>query len=397
MKRLAVAALLHAVRGCCSVVPARSVRRAKSGVPAADVPRPGPVPGQPAHQRARVPGGDRSQTGRRDLHRPHRGAVSRRSWRACLPPPPARKTAGDSRGGQGQGAKTRRQSRTEKPPARKAPSDTRRSLSDKLGQPGAHLHVRPRQRHHLPGGRQVAPGRSGPRTSPPKSTSEAISTAPPSDIVDASQEGPRTRKSPPARSRSRSRSRALLARTISPIALHQLAGDRGHVPVGLHLGAGARGHGGRLAGILEQRQDALGEPRRVVGQRAELAVLARQAFGAHARRDHRDSRRERLQQFHPHARAAQDRADEHRVARQRLAHVLHEPEHFERTRNNRRRHARGGGSDPTTTSRASRLAAPGSAAAPPATNQSSATRFGSWRKLPRNSMVSGSRPQARNS
>ena len=75
-----------------------------------------------------------------------------------------------------------------------------------------------------------------------------------------------------------------------------------------------------------------GESRRVIGQRADLAIFIRQPLRAHTRRNHRDSGRKRLQQFYSDARARQDRADEYGVAHQRLAHIFHEADHLDRLR-----------------------------------------------------------------
>ena len=93
--------------------------------------------------------------------------------------------------------------------------------------------------------------------------------------------------------------------------------------MGFHFGARAGRHSGPLFGILEQLQHAVRELRGTVGQEAELALPARQPFGADGGGDRRDSRRESLQQLHAHARSAENRADEYGVAREWLAHVFH--------------------------------------------------------------------------
>ena len=78
-----------------------------------------------------------------------------------------------------------------------------------------------------------------------------------------------------------------------------------------HFGPRALGHRFGFLRIAQASRLMSREFGRIIGQRADLAVVVRQSFRAQARRNHRDPRRERLQQFHPHAGARQNRADEH--------------------------------------------------------------------------------------
>ncbi len=136
-----------------------------------------------------------------------------------------------------------------------------------------------------------------------------------------------------------------------------------------------------------------GERRRVVGQGADLTVRSGQAFRAQAGRYDRNARRESLQQFHAHARAAQNGTDEDRIARRGVRGCL-PPRRAVRCCPGCGRRRQGGGSHPTTTSRASGRCAQTTGSTSPA-NQVRAAALGRWRKLPTNSMVRGSRPPGR--
>ena len=106
----------------------------------------------------------------------------------------------------------------------------------------------------------------------------------------------------------------------------------------------------RLLRIAQQVDYLPREFSGLIGQRADFAVAIRQAFGAQPRGYHRDSRREGFQQFDAHAGAAQDRADEQRVARQGIAHIFDESDQLDASAC--RNELRGGGSEPTTITRA---------------------------------------------
>ena len=102
-------------------------------------------------------------------------------------------------------------------------------------------------------------------------------------------------------------------------------------PVSPTTSARARAcHLRRLLRIAQQVEHASREFLRLIRQRAISPSTIGQTFRAEARRNHRNPRRESLQQFHPHSRPAQNRANEHRIARQRLAHIFDEPDQIDR-------------------------------------------------------------------
>ena len=124
------------------------------------------------------------------------------------------------------------------------------------------------------------------------------------------------------------RLRALLSNR-SPIALHQRSvitacpSSRQPQPVPAR-------HSQRLSGSRSNLTICEAKERRPRARKSRRP--SGQPFGAHPRRHHRNAGGERLQQFHAHARAAEDRAHEHGVSAERLAHVFDEADQLDRLR-----------------------------------------------------------------